>query len=67
MSWILIAFAIALIFGVIKIEDIKSFGEKMLPKLKKLMDTAASKSAEFKEKLNAESDAPEERKKDSEE
>lgn len=67
MSWILIAFAIALIFGVIKIEDIKSFGEKMLPKLKKLMDTAASKSAEFKEKLNAESDVPEERKKDSEE
>ena len=35
-SWILIAFAVAVIFGVIKIDDLKLFIQKCLPKLKEL-------------------------------
>lgn len=51
-EWILIIFAIAVIFGVIKIEELKALADKTLPKLKALLSEASAKSAEFKEKLD---------------
>lgn len=55
-DWILIIFAIAVIFGVIKIEELKALAEKILPKLKALLSEASSKAAEFKEKLDDKED-----------
>lgn len=54
--WILIIFAITLIFGVIKIEDLKNLGQKLFKDSKSLISDAAAKTAEFKEKLNAKDD-----------
>ena len=55
-SWILIAFAVAVIFGVIKIDDVKPFIQKWLPKLKDLFNQAKSqveaKAAELKANEN---------------
>ena len=55
-SWILIAFAVAVIFGVIKIDDVKPFIQKWLPKLKELFNQAKSqveaKAAELKANEN---------------
>ena len=51
-EWILIIFAIAVIFGVIKIEELKALAGKTLPKLKALLSEASAKAAEFKEKLD---------------
>ena len=52
ITWILIAFAIAVIFGVIKIDDVKIWYEKFMPKLKKLLadllSWSKSKTAEIK-------------------
>lgn len=55
-QWILIIFAIAVIFGVIKIEELKSTADKALPKLKALLSQASAKAAEFKEKMNDKED-----------
>ena len=57
LSWLLIAFVIALIFGVIKIKDI----ETLLPKAKELFSTtkiwSEKKIAQLKEKIeNKDSD-----------
>lgn len=51
-EWILIIFAIAVIFGVIKIEELKALADKTLPKLKALLSEASAKAAKFKEKLD---------------
>ena len=52
LTWILIAFAIALIFGVIKIEQIKSIFSKVEPQLreytKKAKNWSETKVAELK-------------------
>ena len=52
LTWILIAFAIALIFGVIKIEQLKSIFSKIEPQLreytKKAKNWSESKVAELK-------------------
>lgn len=52
LSWILIAIAIAIIFGVIKIDDIKSQSEKALHYIKQILSTVVSwsknKTAEVK-------------------
>lgn len=57
-SWILIALAIAVIFGVIKIDDLKPFIQKWLPKLKEIFNQAKSKveakAAELKANENKE-------------
>lgn len=42
LSWILIALAIAVIFGVIKIEDIKAQWQKLLPHIKNLLSAVVS-------------------------
>lgn len=51
-EWILIAFVIALIFGVIKIDQIKAFATKIEPKARELFNTAKkwteAKTAEMK-------------------
>lgn len=51
-EWILIIFVIAVIFGVIKIEELKALAIKTMPRLKALLSDASAKAAEFKEKLN---------------
>lgn len=52
LSWILIALAIAIIFGVIKIDDIKSQSEKLINYLKHIFSILTSwskrKTAEIK-------------------
>lgn len=63
--WILIIFAIALIFGVIKTEDLKNLSQKLLNNSKTLMSDAAAKTAEFREKLNEKTDSDENNTKDS--
>lgn len=50
--WILIIFTIALIFGVIKIEQLKEIADKLLPRLKALLSAASEKATELKEKID---------------
>ncbi len=51
-SWILIAFVIAVIFGVIKLDELKEIATKWLPRLKELFNQAKqhleTKSSELK-------------------
>ena len=63
-TWILIAFAIALIFGVIKIEQLKSLAEKAEPKMKELWEKIVAKSNELKTE-SSKKENTEENKKDS--
>ncbi|MBE6443098.1 MAG: hypothetical protein E7020_00315 [Alphaproteobacteria bacterium] len=55
-SWILIAFVIALIFGVIKIEQLKMLATKIEPKARELFSKAQkwteAKTAEIKASTN---------------
>ena len=44
LTWILIAFAIALIFGVIKIEQIKSIFSKVEPQIREYTQKAKNVS-----------------------
>ncbi len=52
LSWILIALVIAVIFGVIKLDEVKAWAIKMQPKALELLSQAqkfiAAKSAEVK-------------------
>ena len=52
LTWIVIAFIIAIIFGIIKVEDVKAFTSKWTPKVKKLFfqitEIASKKAAEIK-------------------
>ena len=53
LTWIVIAFIIAIIFGIIKVEDVKEFTAKWTPKIKKLFfqikDIVTKKAEELKE------------------
>ena len=53
LTWIVIAFIIAIIFGIIKVEDVKEFSAKWMPVVKQLIfkakDAAEKKAAELKE------------------
>ncbi len=56
LSWILIALVIAVIFGVIKIDEVKAWAIKMQPQAEELLVKAktwlAAKSAEAKSATN---------------
>lgn len=66
LSWILIAFAIAVIFGVIKIDELKAWAVKVQPKLQRLfaeaLKWAGAKTAEIKAAANKKNNTQDNRK-----
>lgn len=56
-TWILIILAIAFIFGVIKVEQVKAFAKKHEPKARELLDKTTTfvkeKSAEISKNIEA--------------
>ena len=63
LTWIVIAFIIAVIFGIVKVEDVKAFTAKWMPKLVQLLfqakDAASKKAAELKEAAEKNKEATE--------
>ena len=52
LTWIVIAFIVCIIFGIIKVEDVRAFAAKWTPKAKKALSQAKTlaekKAAELK-------------------